>query len=80
MPERLQKIISESGLMSRRSAEKLISEGRVTINGKPAKASTEVKVGDVIEIGFGTKTVSVEVTGIADTQKKEEAAQLYKYL
>ena len=43
------------------------------MNGKPAKASVKVKVGDVIEIQFGTKTVKVEVLDIQDTTKKEEA-------
>ena len=50
------------------------------INGKPAKASTNVKVGDVIEILFGTKKVKVEVLDIQDTTKKEEAKDLFKYL
>jgi len=45
-----------------------------------AKASTEVKVGDVIEIGFGTKSVKVEVLDIQDTTKKDEAKDLFKYL
>mgnify|MGYP003464782408 CR=1 FL=1 len=47
---------------------------------KVAKASTEVKVGDVIEIGFGTKSVKVEVLDIQDTTKKDEAKDLFKYL
>ena len=45
-----------------------------------AKASTKVKVGDVIEIQFGTKTVKAEVLDIQDTKKKEEAKDLFKYL
>jgi len=54
--------------------------GRVLVNGKLAKASVKVKVGDVIEIQFGTKTVKVEVLDIQDTTKKEEAKDLFRYL
>ena len=50
------------------------------INDKVAKASTDVKVGDVIEIGFGNKTVKVEVTMIADSTKKEDAKEMFRYL
>ena len=54
--------------------------GRVMVNGKPAKASVNVKVGDIIEILFGTKTVKVEVLDLQDTTKKEEAKDLFRYL
>jgi ribosomal 50S subunit-recycling heat shock protein len=50
------------------------------VNDKPAKASVKVKVGDIIEIQFGTRTVRVEVLDIQDTTKKEEAKELYRYL
>ena len=50
------------------------------VNGKPAKASVNVKVGDIIEILFGTKTVKVEVLDLQDTTKKEEAKDLFRYL
>ena len=49
-------------------------------SGKAAKASLDVKVGDVIEIGFGTKSVKVEVLGLLDTTKKDEAKELFRYL
>ena len=61
-------------------ANEACDAGRVLINDKVAKASTEVKVGDVIEIGFGTKSVKVEVLDIQDTTKKDEAKDLFKYL
>ena len=80
MEVRLNKLISDSGLCSRREADKFIEEGRVTVNGKPAKASVNVKAGDIIEIMFGQKTVKVEVVAIADTTKKEEAGELFRYL
>ena len=53
---------------------------RVMVNGKPAKASTNVKVGDEIEILFGQKSVKVRVTDIQDTTKKEQAKDLFEYI
>ena len=50
------------------------------INGKPVKASATVKVGDVIEIGFGGKAVKAEVLSIQETVKKEEAKEMFRYL
>lgn len=78
---RLDKYLKVSRLIKRRTvANEACDAGRVTINGKPAKASAEVKIGDIIEIGFGTRAVKVEVLDIADTQKKDEAKELFKYL
>ncbi len=78
---RLDKYLKVSRLIKRRTvANDACSAGRVSVNGKVAKAGTEVKVGDIIEIGFGTKNVKVEVLGIADTSRKEEAADLFRYL
>ncbi len=78
---RLDKYLKVSRLIKRRTvANEACDAGRVLINDKVAKASTEVKVGDVIEIGFGTKSVKVEVLDIQDTTKKDEAKDLFKYL
>ena len=79
---RLDKIFkSFTRLIKRRTvANEACDAGRVLVNGKPAKASVKVKVGDVIEIQFGTKTVKVEVLDIQDTTKKEEAKDLFRYL
>ena len=78
---RLDKYLKVSRLIKRRTvANEACDAGRVMINDKVAKASTEVKVGDVIEIGFGTKSVRVEVLDIQDTTKKETAKELFKYL
>ena len=78
---RLDKYLKVSRLIKRRTiANEACDAGRVLINDKVAKASTEVKVGDVIEIGFGTKAVKVEVLDIQDTTKKDEAKDLFKYL
>ena len=54
--------------------------GRVTINGRVAKASAEVKQGDVIAISFGNREVKVEVLDVQETVKKEAAAELFRYL
>ena len=78
---RLDKYLKVSRLIKRRTvANEACDAGRVMINDKVAKASTEVKVGDIIEIGFGTKSVRVEVLDIQDTTKKETAKELFKYL
>ena len=78
---RLDKFLKVSRLIKLRTvANEACDAGRVLVNGKPAKASVKVKVGDVIEIQFGTKTVKVEVPDIQDTTKKEEAKDLFRYL
>ena len=78
---RLDKYLKVSRLIKRRTvANEACDAGRVSINGKPAKAGADVKVGDVIEIRFGTREVKVEVTSVQETVKKEEANQMYKDL
>ena len=78
---RLDKYLKVSRLIKRRTvANEACDAGRVSINDKPAKASSTVKVGDVIEIQFGTRTVKAEVTSIAETVKKDEAKDMYKPL
>lgn len=78
---RLDKFLKVSRLIKRRTvANEACDAGRVLVNGKPAKASVKVKVGDIIEIQFGTRIVKVEVLGIKETTKKEEAGELFKYI
>lgn len=78
---RLDKYLKVSRLIKRRTvANEACDNGRVMINDKVAKASTDVKVGDVITISFGNKEVRVEVTDVAETVRKEEAKELFKYL
>ena len=78
---RLDKYLKVSRLIKRRTvANEACDAGRVLINGKVAKASVNVSVGDVIEIGFGTKSVKVEVLDVQETTKKDEAKDLFKYL
>ena len=78
---RLDKYLKVSRLIKRRTvANEACDAGRVLINDKVAKASVDVKVGDIIEIGFGTRSVKVEVLDIQETTKKDEAKELFKYL
>lgn len=78
---RLDKFLKVSRLIKRRSvANEACDAGRVLVNEKPAKASVQVKAGDVLEILFGTKSVKVEVLNVQETVRKEEAEQLYRYL
>lgn len=78
---RLDKFLKVSRLIKRRTiANEACDAGRVTINGKPSKASANVKVGDIIEIAFGTKAVKVRVLDIQDTTKKELAKELFEYI
>ena len=78
---RLDKYLKVSRLIKRRTvANEACDAGRVTVNGKVAKASVDVKVDDIIEIAFGQKSVKVRVLEIADTTKKEEAKDLFEYV
>ena len=77
----LDKYLKVSRLIKRRTvANEACDAGRVTVNGRPAKASAEVKVGDVIEIGFGNKAVKVQVTDVKETTKKDKAKEMFTYL
>ena len=70
-----------SRLIKRRTvANEACDAGRVLVNDNPAKASLNVKTGDVIEIRFGEKAVRVEVLDVQETVKKDEAKELYRYL
>ena len=78
---RLDKYLKISRLIKRRTvANEACDAGRVLINDKPAKASAQVKTGDIIEIQFGGKNVRVEVLEVRDTVRKEEAESMYRYL
>lgn len=70
-----------SRLIKRRTvANEACDAGRVSVNGKTAKASLNVKEGDIIEIQFGTRAVKAEVLDVQETVKKEEARELFRYL
>ena len=78
---RLDKYLKISRLIQRRTvANEACDAGRVMINDKVAKASADVKIGDVIEIAFGQKTVKIRVLDIQDTTKKNEAKDVFEYI
>jgi len=78
---RLDKFLKVSRLIKRRTvAKELADQGRVIVNGRPAKAATEVNPGDILDIRFGQKTMTVKVTDLKETVKKDEAAELYEIL
>lgn len=78
---RLDKYLKVSRLIKRRTvANEACDAGRVMLNGKPARASAAVKVGDEIEILFGQKAVKVRVKDIQETTKKDDAKELFEYI
>ena len=78
---RLDKYLKISRLIMRRTvANEACYAGRVLVNDKVAKASVNVKAGDVIEIQFGSKSVKVEVLDVQETVRKDDAKELYRYL
>lgn len=75
---RLDKFLKVSRLIKRRTlAKEVADQGRITINGKTAKASSDVKVGDELTIRFGQKIVTAKVELLKDTVKKDEANTMY---
>ena len=78
---RIDKYLKVSRLIKRRTvANEACDAGRISVNGKPVKASYDVKIGDVIEIGFGTKSVKAEVTSLRESIRKEDAQEMYRLL
>ena len=76
---RLDKYLKVSRLIKRRTvANEACDNGRVSVNGRPVKASYDVKVGDRLEIALGTRTLAVEVLQVAETVKKGDASAMYK--
>ena len=78
---RLDKYLKVSRIIKRRTvANDACDAAHVSVNGRTVKASYDVKLGDVIEISFGNKSVKVKVTMIADSTKKEDAKEMFEYL
>lgn len=76
---RLDKYLKVSRIIKRRTvANEACDAGRVTVNGKIARASYDIKIGDVIEIAFGTRNFKAEVVTVQETVKKDDAAAMYK--
>ena len=78
---RLDKYLKVSRLIKRRTvANEACDAGRVLVNDKVAKAGVNVKVGDIIEVRFGSSTVRAEITSVTEHVRKEEAADMYRLL
>ncbi len=78
---RLDKFLKVSRLIKRRTVANEACDGeRVSVNGRSAKASYDVKIGDKITITYGTKSVTVKVLEIKDTTKKTEASGMYEII
>ncbi len=76
---RLDKYLKVSRLIKRRTvANEACDSGRVAVNGKSARASYDVKTGDIIEISFAGRTVKVEVLEVCEVVRKDDAAQMYR--
>ena len=76
---RLDKYLKVSRLIKRRKVANEACDGeRVTVNGRTAKASYDVKIGDILEIRFGQKTVKVEVLNLSESTKKADAVAMYR--
>ena len=75
---RLDKFLKVSRIIKRRTvAKKIADQGRILVNGKPAKSSSSVKAGDELTIQFGNKTETVRIDQIIETTKKSETDQMY---
>ena len=76
---RLDKFLKVSRLIKRRTvANEACDAGKVIVNGKQARASYDVKEGDIIEITLGARTVKVRVTAVKEVVRKEDAATMYE--
>ena len=76
---RLDKYLKVSRIIKRRTvANEACDAGKVQVNGKIARASYDIKVGDVIEIAFGARTIKIEVVSVNEYAKKEDAGSMYK--
>ena len=76
---RLDKFMKVSRLIKRRTLAKDVSDqGRIEVNGRVAKPSAELKVGDVIKMNFGSRTLVVRVARLTTTARKDEALEMYE--
>jgi ribosomal 50S subunit-recycling heat shock protein len=76
---RLDKYLKTSRLIKRRTvANEACDNGLVTVNGKPARASYDVKIGDTLSLRFGVRTITVEVVSVQETVRQAEAAAMYR--
>ncbi len=78
---RIDKYLKESRIIKRRTvANDACDTEHISVNGRPVKASYQVKVGDIVEITFGTRTLKVKVTDVRENVRKNEAVEMYEVL
>ena len=78
---RLDKYLKISRIIKRRTvANDACDAGKVVVNGKVARASYDVKVGDIVEITLGERTVKFKVSDVKEVVRKEDACQMYEYI
>ena len=78
---RIDKFLKVSRLIKRRTVAKTVCEaGRVTLNNRPAKAGNEVKVGDILRLGYGSRQIELEVLLLAENIRAEAAPTMYRIL
>ena len=78
---RLDKFLKVSRIIKRRTvANEACDAARVTVNGRSAKASYDVREGDIIEVAFGTRAIRIRVLEVKDSTKKADAAEMYEVL
>lgn len=78
---RIDKFLKVSRLVKRRTiAKEMADQGRIKVNDRTVKSSYEIKLGDVIEVGFGTRQIKAKVLNIRETTKKAEASDLYELI
>ena len=78
---RLDKFLKVSRIIKRRTvANEACDQGRVSVNGRVAKASVDIKAGDIIEIRFGEKIFKAEILNVAEHVLKNEASELYRVI
>lgn len=76
---RLDKFLKVSRIIKRRTVAKEVADkGRIQVNGQIAKSSTSLKIGDLVKIVFGNKTLEIKVLDLKDSTKKEDAQKLYE--
>lgn len=78
---RLDKYLKVSRLIKRRTVAKEVCDaGRVMLNGRPAKAGSDIVPGDVLQISFGNKSLEAEVVAVAEAIKASEASTMYRII
>ena len=78
---RIDKFLKVSRVIKRRTvANEACDRGRVSVNGKPAKAGTDVKPGDIVEVAFAGGKTKFEILNVSETVRKDDAKELYRII